>query len=488
MATLAAPYGRDFAPISRFPPEILIEIFSYNTSVITDFDANVQWGTALDRLANVGLLTLSQVCSRWHSLVLDTPALWSLLYLNGVLWRTRRSLLKTIPLLSAALARSQNAPLSVKIFESDWKTGRKFNTMTTQHSVFQLLAQHSHRWRKANFIFAESPLDMDLSCLKGKLPLLQSLALINRTVSPCSHTGDFLVGAPLLKSLSFFMGPGAYDATVVPVQQLTDLTCWVMKATDITSIFTLASKLPRDARLVLGLVYRRNPWPAYTTQPTPLYRLAISRLKILSHCADPHMRKVSLPLAQIFESIMLPSLKKLELTYNRPLFLQWPHEQFLQLCERSAFPRCLKVLCIANLHIPERELIQVLSALHALEHLEISYSDKRANQYKLSSTDSSVTDNVLRALTSPAPRPIPRLRYFACDSFWLQCSCDAFVDFVKSRLEESAPSVFRIQVWSAPDGDEGLSCAVPFHSRLQEMAADSNGALLYNFTRVEPDA
>ncbi|KAJ7197360.1 hypothetical protein GGX14DRAFT_667838 [Mycena pura] len=480
MATLAAPYGRDFAPISRSPPELLIEIFSYNASVIPDFDTKQLW-TALDRLANVGLLTLSQVCSRWHSLVLDTPALWSSLHLNGVLWRTRRSLLKTIPLLSAALERSKNAPLSVKIVETH--SGR--GTMTTHHSVFQLLAQHSRRWRTADFFFAESPLDMDLSCLKGKLPLLQSLVFINGTMSPCPHTVDFFVGAPLLKSLTFFMG--AFDATFVPVPQLTYLACCAMTATDTTSIFSLASKLPRDAWLYLALGYGPNTWPAYTTQSTPLYRLAISRLKIYQ---DPHMQKASLPLAQIFESITLPSLKKLELTYNRPLFLQWPHEQFHQLCERSAFPQCLRVLCIGNLHIPERELIQVLSALHALEHLEISY--KRANgQFKFSNTYSSdrlITDNVLRALTSPAPRPIPRLRHFACDSFWLQCSCDAFVDFVRSRLEESAPSVFRIQVWSSPDGDEGLSCAVPFHSRLQEMAADSNGVLLYSLTRVVPDA
>lgn len=71
-----AAYG-GFAPIRGFPAEILVEIFSYHTSSLVGFSGNAEphlW-TELDRLTNTELLALSRVCSRWHSIVFDTPTL-----------------------------------------------------------------------------------------------------------------------------------------------------------------------------------------------------------------------------------------------------------------------------------------------------------------------------------------------------------------------------------------------------------------------------
>ncbi|KAJ7322930.1 hypothetical protein DFH08DRAFT_888289 [Mycena albidolilacea] len=116
----------DFAAIRRFPAEILVEIFSYHTSSLVGFSANAdaQLWTELDCLAKTGLLTLSRVWSRWHSIVFDIPTLWSTLLLHGILWRTPYALAKTVTLLSAALAWSQNAPLSMIVIESARGSGR----------------------------------------------------------------------------------------------------------------------------------------------------------------------------------------------------------------------------------------------------------------------------------------------------------------------------------------------------------------------------
>jgi hypothetical protein len=474
MTTLAAYYDGGFAPISHFPAELVIEIFSHNNSV-GFLDGDTELWTELDRLANVGLLTLSQVCSRWHSIVFDTPRLWSVLPLHGVLWRTPFGLAKTIALLSAALARSRNAPLSVAIFES---LAPRSGTMTTRHPVFQLLAQHSHRWRSADFTFSMA--NVDFSCLKGKLPLLRSLRIITPTMPRSPHTVDFFVGASQLKSLTFSAAALDTISTIVPIPQLNEFGCWGVTPDTAARALSLASKLPWGARLFLSLFF--DVQPADTTQPKPLHisptSLTISCLEILS-CHHPHA--TSQPLGHIFESLTLPNLEELTLKYHRrPLILEWPHEQFLRLCERSAFSLCLNVLRIVNLRIPERELIQVLSVLHTLEHLEIM---ERNGDSGAASSDFLITDNVLRALTFPARRLIPRLRHFACDSHWqLQCACDFFLDFVKSRLEESASSVFRVEIWSPPDGDETLFCAASFRARLQDLAADSKGTLLYDLT------
>lgn len=123
------------------------------------------------------------------------------------------------------------------------------------------------------------------------------------------------------------------------------------------------------------------------------------------------------------------------------------------------------------------ELIQVLSPLPALEHLELMNGDY--GDYRVDPTDFLITDNILRALTFPARGLIPLLRHFACHG-QLQCTDSVFVDFVKSRLEESALSVFRVKIRS--DIGEGSSCAPVFHGRWQEL--DSNGMLLCDLTKT----
>lgn len=102
----------------------------------------------------------------------------------------------------------------------------------------------------------------------------------------------------------------------------------------------------------------------------------------------------------------------------KPEWSHWSHDQLLALCERSAFPQSLSVLRLTNLRIPERELIQILSALPALEHLQLIDKQQKDGP---PSTEFLITDNVLRALTFPASRLIPQRRHFACDS-QLQCT------------------------------------------------------------------
>ncbi|KAJ7302345.1 hypothetical protein DFH08DRAFT_977921 [Mycena albidolilacea] len=371
--SLAANDGFAHTSICRFPVEILVEIFSYHTSSLVGLrDADTELWTELDRLANAELLTLSRVCSSWHDIVINTPTLWSMLLLHGILWRTPYALAKTVTLLSAALTRSRNAPLSVVLFEDTkhWLLGPPHTR------VFQLLVQHSRRWWAAEFT-CSMDVDSSKSCLQGKLLLLRHLTL---HVPPSPNAVDF-VGAPRLKTLKFF--PEALDTTgIVHVGQLTEL------------------------ELVLGF-------------------------------------------------------------RQQPLMPEWPHQQFLALCERSAFPQSLRVLRIANFRIRERELIQILSALSALEYLELMNGDRES--YRVDSADFLITDNLLHALTFPAHRLIPRLRCFACH-WQLQCTDTVFVDFVKSRLEEPAPGVFRVEIRS--DSDEASPGVPVFHGRLQELVAD----------------
>ncbi|KAJ7262067.1 hypothetical protein C8J57DRAFT_461760 [Mycena rebaudengoi] len=185
------------APIHRLPAEILVHIFALHSDAFAPafkvpFPAAskrpYEFDPELDRLANVHLLTLSRVCGEWHHIVLDTAALWSTFNLNGVLWSSPYYLEKTMTLLAAGLERTRNVLLEVRIFDE--------TVIPLPPRVFALLAQHSHRWRTAEFRCSTE--DIDLSMLKGRLPVLQRLKI---DVRHMSHTIDFFEGAPRLETL-----------------------------------------------------------------------------------------------------------------------------------------------------------------------------------------------------------------------------------------------------------------------------------------------
>jgi hypothetical protein len=105
--------------------------------------------------------------------------------------------------------------------------------------------------------------------------------------------------------------------------------------------------------------------------------------------------------------------------------------------------------------ITDGDLIEVLSSLESLEHLEVA--DKR----RADGTGVDLilmTDNFLRALTLHAPPSnwhlIPRLRRFACTT-QLQFADHVFGAFVTSRLHASS-CAFRVEIRS-PDGCEGCA-------------------------------
>ncbi|KAJ6537726.1 hypothetical protein B0H19DRAFT_961923, partial [Mycena capillaripes] len=105
------------APIRRLPSEILVEIFGICwesfTPYVEDIDLRtLSLSTEMARLAHAPLLTLSQVCLRWHRIALGTPALWGRLDLEGVLWTPAPNHLDNcMNLLRSALERGQSHPL-----------------------------------------------------------------------------------------------------------------------------------------------------------------------------------------------------------------------------------------------------------------------------------------------------------------------------------------------------------------------------------------
>ncbi|KAF8139184.1 hypothetical protein K438DRAFT_1737998 [Mycena galopus ATCC 62051] len=438
--------GTIYAPILRLPIEILTKIFAlYSDAFPHAFGKPpYNFGTELDRLANVQLLTVSGVCGQWHHTVMETPTLWSTFELNGVLWSNSSCLEDMMALLAAALGRARNVPIELRIFGE--------HELPVPRRLFDLLAQHSRQWRTAEFVCSME--NLDLSILKGRLPLLQKLE-INLPRMP--HAVDFLEGAPRLENL-IVAGALLENIGNIPLKQLTRLGCERMTPMDVARVVSFASELPRGTHLHLSadtdcIAVDRNQRSAVGISPTIM---AISRLscRLTGYFrAGPSSQTLN----RIFASLTLPNLGELWLTcaVYPDLVPEWPHTQFLELSERSEFHRCLKVLRIADLLISEGDLIAVLSSLQSLEHLEIADNQRSS----FNSTNFLPTDNFLRAITIQAPDRylIPRLRNLVFATR-LRFTNNVFAAFIASRLEVCPSAVFHVEIRSLSNRKGILPC------------------------------
>ncbi|KAJ7917268.1 hypothetical protein B0H13DRAFT_1608460, partial [Mycena leptocephala] len=106
----------------RLPSEVLVQIFEECEGPKEDPDTPEpvvgvpSLAGDMESLARKALLTVSQVCARWHEIVLGTPTFWDNIDLHSIdLWRTESSVKKALALLKLALDRGRNTPLTFGI-------------------------------------------------------------------------------------------------------------------------------------------------------------------------------------------------------------------------------------------------------------------------------------------------------------------------------------------------------------------------------------
>jgi hypothetical protein len=114
--------------------------------------------------------------------------------------------------------------------------------------------------------------------------------------------------------------------------------------------------------------------------------------------------------------------------------------------------------------IAEGDLLEILSVLEVLEHLAVGDDPTDFGE-----SESLLTDSFLRAMTWVPSRDclVPRLAYFSCKSR-LRFTHGLVVDFVESRLDRSADSLFHLRIHSLFPSDASLDSAV--HTKLCDLA------------------
>ncbi|KAJ7724979.1 hypothetical protein DFH07DRAFT_946264 [Mycena maculata] len=381
----------------------------------------------LQRLMKLPLLQLSQVCSRWRRLVVDTPGLWS--SIQGVcrLWPGSKKE-QILEILQTIMDRSGNLPLTIEI-----------ETHPGHTLELAPLAQSSERWETVSFTGAVIYL-RPISSVQGRLPLLKSLELRSWGTERLA-LGAFAV-APRLTELRIggFI-EGLERLPLHQIRRLTMVNTWILNTEHPMTIIPHFTNLDTlDLQFYNGT--NRLPLPVHDFHSLSL---PISSLEIGFHdeFLPTHDRQL---LEDLFACFTLPLLGTFRLTSQTypTVPLAWPHAEFLSLSFRSAFHSHLRVLDLAHVILSPIELSQLLQSLQSLESLAIS------DPPPTSAFPAVVTDTLLHDLTlEPPVRLVPHLWSIRLVTR-LQFTDRILLDFVSSRLgaRQFATTVH----WFAGDG------------------------------------
>ncbi|KAJ7177212.1 hypothetical protein C8R43DRAFT_506415 [Mycena crocata] len=426
------------APIRQLPGEILVEVFTLNLNSWTvdqsDEEESVQNEMAL--LANKPILTVAQVCLRWRSIAMNTPALWTRLDLGSILWSTPTAINKVMELLRTALERSNNSPLSLLIWDQ------------IHQAALELLVVHSERWQEVTFFLPSSELHR-LSGVRGRLPMLEFLE-VGTDDEECPVSLDIFDDAPKLTSFSVD-GPLLGKITTPPPSQLRTFACLADRWSQVAVSMSSMSALPQGATYSLQLdISAWHDAPNHILAlniPQTMSDISTFSLELYYNSSSPTMAQAS---AQIFASLTLPHLRdlgfkdcredRLSIIADR---LPWPHAEFLSLSIRSSFHTHLETLRLLCVIITEAELVECLGALPYLRRLEIADHEPGNGRLLL-------TDNLFRQLTKTPESPglVPQLRSLNCVSA-LRFSDSVYLAFLVSRMEEERR--FTSEIWWLPD-------------------------------------
>ncbi|KAK7038383.1 F-box domain-containing protein [Favolaschia claudopus] len=449
------------APIRRLPSEILVEIFATCwDSFIAAIDATpLSPNDEILRLAQAPLMTLSQVCARWHSIALHTPALWSNIYLNTELWRDENVDLRiAMDLLRATLERSGTHLLCLE-------TEIQFPEKWPYVPAFTLVAQHLQRVRVLDLQCPYS--DICLLGISSGLPNLEEIVLDNWGTE-AERALRFLPECPRLKSID--ISPVDPCSAKLPWEKFADVTLRLsIPLIEANEMLVVIPRLAPGTALCLFLDFfqddqelAENPFDGLSVNSQ------VSELMIqVSQLLVPAV--AGRTLEHLLQSITLPRLETLVFWVtdgcpNPPL--PWL-EAFNALAERSSFCYHLSTLQLIDVAMSDSQILDVLAALPALTTLGIS---DHPTLPKISGSVEllCITDTLLKALVH---RPdstdlVPKLTVFECESM-LRFDDRVFLDFVSSRIDglPEAWKPFECTLWWKRGHRRELDLAVSRHVR-----------------------
>lgn len=389
------------SPIRRLPNELLTKILWLSCPFIED----MKYSPSLEQ--KIAPFILSQVCSGWRNFIIGTPKLWSQIRIDGSEGPWSQ------PLVEEWILRSGDHPLSIQISNLKLNEAQELLCVTP---ILRALVAESRRWKRASVVLSQSMVLANLSSIKGRLPLLESL-YINVTFCEVSMRPiDLLENTPNLRRIE--LGSRVWlEASPSTFHQLTHLKLGAVhvSVTDCLEILQLSPNL-----VELGMVCK--PWfgeKATLSHPMPMIHL--KHLKEMTFHV-PHSNPSAL-----FNHLDAPSLRQFSIFYY--LRREWSsnaHTAFISFLHRSS--QSLTSLNIFAFTTKGEEeiygpcLLEYLRILPSLTTLRLE-----------GSTSAWVTDQVIEDLTirSHPPTLLPMLEDLTIH--WLTLGPYLFADMIGSR-------------------------------------------------------
>lgn len=372
------------APIRTIPPEILSEIFSHclvdNTEIVD--------------VAKAPLL-LTFACSRWRTVAISTPRLWSSV-------RVTRGVV-SMEMLQTWLLRSCDIPLTLAVNA----------TCLGDYDVclcIKTLIPHCRRWQDVKFILPGPLLSM-LGAVAGSVPLLQKVH-IGTTESTIPFLDAFEV-APMLCDVTFEKNLPPMSLRL-PWRQLK--RCDMLVAGDWLYVIQRSS----------DLVYCRLDCTGRKSLTTvlPVTPILQTRLRSLQLAV-----KERVDLENIMDSITAPALDELEIKQeNHSLFFKGAQVHLSSFLTRSGCTiRCLR---LDEVTIFEDELIACLQQLPLLADLKLCVTWEKCLKRRFH----AITSAVMGQLTHRESGHIlvPKLKHLALTAAF-EFDDQAILDMVQSR-------------------------------------------------------
>ncbi|KAJ7742600.1 hypothetical protein B0H16DRAFT_1563092 [Mycena metata] len=193
LLNFVAEHQKVLATVRTLPNELLVEIFLR----CADRDSSCEWNPDIDPE-----WVLGRVCSRWRTVALSTPQIWSRIFIsNGPFWQQFESRgLSVKPNFSRQMERSAEAPLTITFdVETHFPDEVAENMLT-------LLLSAAHRWQQANICLMRPGGRLLQPISATSFPQLRALFLkhgYSRNLQSTSNPCAIFQSAPLLEDLGF---------------------------------------------------------------------------------------------------------------------------------------------------------------------------------------------------------------------------------------------------------------------------------------------
>ncbi|KAK7031747.1 F-box domain-containing protein [Favolaschia claudopus] len=416
------------SPIRRLPPEILVQIFDFYVPVDKGFNSE-DYAAEIHRLTNRDLMQLGHVCAYWRVLVLETPAFWRALDLDLKFWSP-----KMLPLVQTRLERSGNSSLLMRLGAPE--------TVAVDHSLLQMVAQHSSRWHAALFYMNFASYSA-LSPISGNLPLLECVHIAGiQDWDDSVHDTDLATAAvklfadaPCLRDVTY-IGP-AKALKSLPWSQIQRFEYLDLHSFELTASLEVLKYFPPGMRFELRrLMYHQVVIIALDDlaqimNPQPV-------VSQLTHLTVEYALHFYGAINDVLKRLTLPSLTCLEFVvwqYNDMPPLLWDQPAFHEFCVRSNSHQTLTTLYIQHVALTPEQLYATLADLDALTSLVIADHPAKQTAQCESPECILVTDEVLRKLSAGNPTGlIPNLSSFGCLSL-VHFDEAVYLEFVRSYVD-----------------------------------------------------